>query len=72
MKLVLKMLQNICVVIKTTTACVCLGTKDGAASAASSGLLAQLFIATIRLIARPITIITEMKRIALAAAFLLA
>ena len=30
-KLVLKMLQNICVVIKTTTACVCLVAKDGVA-----------------------------------------
>ena len=29
--LVLKMLQNICVVIKTTTACVCLVAKDGVA-----------------------------------------
>jgi len=28
-KLVLKMLHNICVVIKTTTACVCRRAKDG-------------------------------------------
>ena len=30
MKLVLKMLQNICVVIKTTTACLCLRAKNDA------------------------------------------
>ena len=34
-KLVLKILQNICVVIKTTTACVCRRAKDGVASAAA-------------------------------------
>ena len=37
-KLVLKMLQNICVVIKTTTACVCRRAKDGPASATASEL----------------------------------
>ena len=35
-KLVLKILQNSCVVIKTTTACVCLMAKDGGASAAGA------------------------------------
>ena len=42
MKLVLKMLQNITVVIKTTTACVWRRAKDGVASAAASGRLALL------------------------------